>query len=117
MNYARYLVIPTVLVILVLCGCGSSREQASEQGDATVEVINRNWLSMEVHVVGQSRRVRLGRVASGKMRRFSIPSSLLSGATPLRFFMESNSPGGNVISEEFVVAPGEDVVLVIPNMR
>ncbi len=117
MKYARHLIIPALFALLLLSACGSTKEQASEQGGALVEVTNRNWVSMEIYVVGQSRRVRLGRVASGKTRRFTIPVSLLSGATPLRLVMESSGPEPDVLTEEFVVAPGEEVILVIPNRR
>ena len=105
-----------LLAVLLVAGCGSTKE-ADEPGGAVVEVINRNYVSMEIYVVGQSRRVRLGRVASGKTRRFTIPNSLLSGATPLRFVMESSGPERDVFSEEFVVPPGEEVILVLPNRR
>ena len=117
MNVSHLLYLPALLVVMLLSGCASSREAASEPGGATVEVTNRNWVSMEIEVVGQSRRVRLGRVASGQTRRFAIPASLLSGATPLRFVMEPSSAERNVISEEFIVTPGEEVILVIPNTR
>ena len=116
MPYARLLTLAAVLAVLSLAGCGSTRE-ADEAGGAQVEVINRNYVSMEIYVVGQSRRVRLGRVASGKTQRFTIPVSLLSGATPLRFVMEPSGPERDILSEEFVVVPGEEVILVIPNQR
>ena len=117
MNTTRFLFFPALLAALMLSGCASTQEQASEPGGATVQVTNRNWVSMAVEVAGQSRRVRLGRVASGKTRRFSIPASLLSGATPLRFLMEPSSAERDVISEAFIVTPGEEIILVIPNMR
>ena len=88
-----------------------------EQGGAVVKVTNRNWLSMEIYVLGQSRRVRLGRVSAGQSKQFTIPAHLLTGATPLRFEMESSGAQRDVFSEAFVVAPGEEVVLVIPNTR
>ncbi len=116
MKYTGHLTLPALLAVLLLAGCGSTRE-ADEPGGAPVRVTNRNWVSMEVFVVGQSRRVRLGRVASGKTRRFNITASLLSGATPLRFVMESSGPERDVLSEEIIVVPGEEVILVIPNRR
>ncbi len=102
---------------MLLSACGSTREQAGQQGGATVNVTNRNWLSMEIYVVGQSQRVRLGRVGAGKSKQFTIPAHLLFGATPLRFEMESSGPQRDVLTEAFILAPGEEVVLVIPNTR
>ncbi len=117
MKSIRHITIPALLVLMLLSACGSTKEQTGEQSGATVQVTNRNWLSMEIYVVGQSQRVRLGRVGAGKSKQLTIPAHLLSGATPLRFEMESSGPQRNVLSEEFVVAPGEEIILVIPNTR
>ncbi len=116
MKSIRHLTIPALLALMLLSACGSTKEQADEPG-ATVKVTNRNWLSMEIYVVGQSQRVRLGRVGAGKSKQLTIPAHLLSGATPLRFEMESSGPQRDVLSEEFIVAPGEEIILVIPNTR
>ncbi len=116
MKNVRSLTIPALLALMLLSACGSTREQSDGQG-ATVNVTNRNWLSMEIYVVGQSQRVRLGRIGSGKSKQFTIPAHLLIGATPLRFEMESSGPQRDVLTEEFVLAPGEEVILVIPNTR
>ena len=72
---------------------------------------------MELYVVGQSQRVRLGRIGTGKTKTFKIPGHLLSGATPLRFVMESSGAQRDVLSEEFIVTPGESIILIIPNTR
>jgi len=117
MKTVRSLTLPALLALMLLSACGSTKEQTGEQGGATVNVTNRNWLSMEIYVVGQSQRVRLGRVGAGKSKQFTIPAHLLSGATPLRFEMESSGPQRDVLTEEFVLAPGEEVILVIPNTR
>ena len=62
MKSIRHLTIPAVLALMLLSACGSTKEQADEQGGAVVKVTNRNWLSMEIYVLGQSQRIRLGRV-------------------------------------------------------
>lgn len=110
--------LPVVLALFLCVACGSIKEQnggAPAAAETTVDVRNRNWLSMEIYVVGQSQRVRLGRVGTGESETFVIPPHLLSGATPLRFIMEASGPAASILSEEFVVVPGETVVLVIPN--
>ena len=117
MKKASFYAIIALLSVLVLAACGSTKEPISEQDGTPVQVTNRNWLSMEVYVTGQSQRVRLGRVGSGQTKRFMIPNHLLTGATPLRFILESSGPQRDVLSESFVVTPGEEVVLVIPNTR
>lgn len=108
-----------VLLILASLGaaCSSLKEQTSVHENTEVRVINRNWLSMEIFVADQGRRERLGRVASGKTKRFKIPAYLLASGTSIRFEMESSGPTPTVLSELLVIKPGEDIVLVIPNTR
>ena len=116
MNRLRQLTIPALLALMLLSACGSTKEQTGEPG-ATVKVTNRNGLSMEIYVVGQSQRVRLGRVGAGQSKQLTIPAHLLSGATPLRFEMESSGPQRDVLSEAFILAPGEEIILTIPNTQ
>ena len=118
MKTIQPLIAPALLALMLLSACGSAKEQAAEtHGSTAVRVTNRNWLAMEVYVVGQSQRVQLGRVGAGNTRRFTIPAHLISGATPLRFVMESSGPQRDVLTEEFLVAPGDEIILVIPNRR
>jgi hypothetical protein len=117
MKNRRFALLASLLAALLLSACGSAREQAGDPDGTFVHVTNRNWVSMEIYVVGQSQRVRLGRISSGQSKRFTIPGHLLSGATPLRFEMESSGAQRDVLSEAFVVAPGDEVILIIPNTR
>lgn len=104
-------------LMLLSVGCASLKEQSDQHGGTMALVTNRNWLSMEIYVVDESRRVRLGRVQSGKQKEFRIPPYLLSSGTSLRFEMESSGPTPTVLTESIVLKPGEDIVLVIPNTR
>lgn len=117
----RHTVLFCGIVMLVVASlgtaCSSLKEQTSAHQNTEVRVINRNWLSMEIFVADQGRRERLGRVASGKTKRFKIPAYLLASGTSIRFEMESSGPTPTVLSESLVIKPGEDVVLVIPNTR
>lgn len=111
------LVVPIMVALVLLSACSSSKEQADAPEPRTyVDVRNRHWLSMTIYVDG-AQRVRLGRLKSGESQRYQIPSYLLSGATPIRFVMESSGSSPTILSEELVVVPGEEVVLVIPNTR
>lgn len=106
-----------LLVALLGVGCTSLKEQSDEHGGTMARVTNRNWLSMEIFVADQSRRVRLGRVQSGKTKEFRIPPYLLASGTSLRFEMESSGATPTVLSESIVIKPGEDIILIIPNTR
>lgn len=104
-----------LFVLMLFCSCGSSKETSSSQ--TTVEVRNRNGLSVEIYVLDAERRIRLGRVGGGQTETFGLPSYLITSATPLQFLMESAGPTPAVLSETITVVPGEQVILVVPNMR
>ncbi|MEM6648596.1 MAG: hypothetical protein AAF730_20320 [Bacteroidota bacterium] len=108
-----------LLVGTMMVGCNASKE-AADEGEpegTTVEVRNRNWRSMEIYVWEQSRRVRLGRIRAGAVKTFTVPGYLTAPGTELRFEMESAGNNPDVFSQAFVVAPGEALILVIPNSR
>ncbi len=117
---AMRLLLPGVL-LLVLVGCtsaGGVEADADEGPTATVEVRNRNWLAMEVYATAQGQRVRLGRLAAGRSRTYTLPGRLLvGGATPVRFEMETVGSEAEVVSSTQTVAPGDVVILTIPNTR
>lgn len=110
------------LAVLVLClaaGCASTAPEAADEGPtATVEIQNRNWLAMEVYATAQGQRVRLGRLSAGRSRAYTLPGRLFAaGPTPVLFEMETIGSEGEVVRESQTVAPGDRVILVIPNTR
>lgn len=112
-------IVMALLIMGAMVGCTASKEAAdeSEPEGTVVEVRNRNWRSMEIYVWEQSRRLRLGRVRAGAVKSFTVPGYLTAPGTALRFEMESTGNNPDVFSESFVVAPGEALILVIPNSR
>ena len=119
----RLRALPALAVVLVaLAGCGTAAP-ADADGDgeepaATVEVQNQNWLAMEVWATAGGQRVRLGRLAAGRERTYTLPASLfVGGATPVLFEMETVGSEAEVLRQSQTVAPGDAVILVIPNTR
>lgn len=107
-----------LVLALLAVGCrGSNAATGDTTAGADLRVINRHYLSMEVYVLGDAQRVRLGRLRTNETKTFRIPGYLLAGATPLQFSMESGGPSRIILSEEIMVVPGEEVTLVIPNTR
>lgn len=107
-----------LFILTLFCSCGSSKEAASgPTARTTVEVRNRNGIGVEIYVMDGERRIRLGRVGGGRTETFDLPAYLISSATPLRFLMESAAPSPAVLSETITVLPGEQVILVVPEIR
>ena len=108
-----------ILLLLPLnAGCVAG-EKATRETPSSVEirVTNRSWLAMDVYLVGQSRRVHLGRLASGRTERYRMPGDFLASGLPVRFEMVSANQVQRILTDEIVVTPGEDVILIIPNER
>ncbi|MEX2582885.1 MAG: hypothetical protein WD766_06415 [Gemmatimonadota bacterium] len=112
------------LLGLVLMGaagaCGLNAE--AEDGpmpanleEARVAVTNNNWLDMTVYAVSGGRRVRLGMVNTMATERFTLPLSLVSGASSMHLVANPIGANGTYTTEAVSVWPGETVELTIQN--
>jgi hypothetical protein len=81
---------------------------------ATVEVDNRGFPDMTVYLLDGGRRVRLGEANGNAVTKLTIPSYLLRGGLPLRFLCDPIGSSREPVSDEIMVNPGDDVVLVVP---
>jgi hypothetical protein len=103
------------LALTAACGGGAEPENATPQEATVLEVDNQNALDMNVYVLRTSgSRERLGTATAHTRSRFTIPSRLIFGITPLRF--QADPIGGRAapVSQEITVQPGDTVVLRIP---
>ena len=97
------------------CSRNSKEDEAAEPVPATtIRVENRAFLDMTIYVYRGPQRLRLGTANGNSTSRFTIPSSLIFGATPLRFQADPIGSSRASISEEVTVAPGDEVTLTIP---
>jgi hypothetical protein len=109
----------TVFALLVLglaaCGGLSSASGSADRREPTVvEVNNQSFLDMTVFAVRNSQRVRLGNAGGNTRTRLTVPPSLVSGLTPVRFIADPIGSDRASVSQEILVAPGDTVVLTIP---
>ena len=79
-----------------------------------LQVENRGFADMVIYAVSGAQRLRLGLATGNSTKSFSIPSTLLRGAGPLRFLADPIGGSRTPISEEMVVQPGDVVTLTIP---
>jgi len=87
---------------------------ADQNGPTVIQVDNQGFLDMNVFAMRSSQRVRLGTAPGNSKTNFTVPSSLISGLTPLRFIADPIGGRRASVSEEITVAPGDTVVLTIP---
>lgn len=104
------------LLLLGVAACNAfSRSGSPDQNQPTVvQVNNQGFPDMTVYAVRSSQRVRLGIAPGNSKTTFTIPSSLISGLTSLRFIADPIGGRRNSVSEEITVAPGDTVGLTIP---
>lgn len=110
-------VLALIGLIAAVAGCGAGRKPttpAQEAPQTTLVVDNRGWVDMTIYVLRGTQRMRLGIVPGTSVRRFVIPSTLIFGATPLRFLADPIGSSRTPISNEISVRPGEEVRLLIP---
>ena len=112
----RRLALPVMLLALVAACAPRSRSNRPPVSNppANVRITNQSWLDMNVYVLRSSQRIRLGTVGANQTQRFTLPSNLVFGATPLRFLADPIGSSRTAQSFEIVVSPGDEVSLTIP---
>jgi hypothetical protein len=102
-------------VALFSAGChqGANQSTPDPQAETRVRVENRNFLDMNVYVLGMGQRIRLGLVPGLSTQVFTIPSYLVRSA-PLQFELHPIGGRTNPRTETISVQPGDEVSLMIP---
>ena len=108
-----------VVLLLVLwlatAACyGKGKNAPAPVERTTVKVENRGFLDRDIFVVRSGQRIRLGTVTGGQTATFTIPASIVSGVTAIRFIADPIGAPRQPVTEEITVSPGDRVVLTIP---
>ena len=109
-------------MLALVCATLAAGCSRNKNADETLEPVpvtrlrvqNQAFLDMTIYVYRNSQRLRLGTANGNSTTRFTIPSSLIFGATPLRFQADPIGSNRASISEEISVSPGDEVTLLIP---
>lgn len=99
---------------LMLAACASSRTVRTEEAPTILKVDNRAVLDMNIYVLRSSQRIRLGTANGLTTTRLTIPSSIVFGATSLRFMADPIGSNRVPISDDITVLPGDEVTMIIP---
>lgn len=101
--------------LVAACATANQPETDAEPTPPTyVRVENQAFLDMTIYAYRSTQRIRLG-IATGNSRtRMLIPPSMVYPGTPLRFQADPIGSSRRSISEEILVDPGDEVVMVIP---
>lgn len=112
---AALMVLLTLATLVAGCYRNQEPDPNAEPAPITrVRVQNQAFLDMTIYVYRGPQRVRLGVANGNSTTRFTVPSNMIFGATPLRFQADPIGGNRNSISEEITVSPGDEVTLTIP---
>ena len=111
----RPFVLSMALVFVGACnGLQRGSGPANPTEPTTLQVDNQAFLDMTVYAMRSTERIRLGTANGNRKTNFRIPSTIVTGLTPLRFVADPIGATRASISEEIMVTPGDTVVLTIP---
>ncbi|MGQ0650458.1 MAG: hypothetical protein ACT4P7_23200 [Gemmatimonadaceae bacterium] len=101
-------------VTLALVACGGNRP-INTMPRTTLAVENQSTLDMNIYLLANAQRVRLGTVHGLSTTRLTIPPSYVFGPTPLRFLADPIGSNRTPVSESITVSPGDEVRIIIPS--
>src|SRR4051812_38237944 len=98
----------SLLALSLALGTGCfHRGQEEETGEpvppTVLRVESHAFLDMTIYVYRSSQRVRLGTATGNSSAKFTIPKSLIFGATPLRFLADPIGGSARSVSQETIV--------------
>jgi hypothetical protein len=97
------------------CNAFSRGSGTTDQNQPTVlEVDNQGFQDMDIFALRSGQRLRLGLATGVHKTNFTIPPTLISGLTSLRFVADPIGGSRASVSQEITVAPGDTVVMTIP---
>ena len=113
------------LAILAACSsattnstAGNSAEPAPymESGSARLVVSNRSTLDMDVYMLRQGQRFRVGLAPAGETTQIELTRSLLAGAGTVQFLASAirGNPGQPVLTDPVQVHSGQEIDLDVP---
>jgi hypothetical protein len=112
MRVSRRYFLASALIFLSACMYSRGPQQPEEA--TTLKVDNQSIADMTIYAVRGGQRIRLGLATGLRVSTFTIPSSLIFGATPLKFLADPIGSNRLPVSDEITVSPGDVVTLTIP---
>lgn len=107
--------LPLLLLVLLVAGCGARQRGGADLESATVVVENQSWNQMRIYAVaGSGQRVRLGNVSGNRTERLRIPGHLIGIGRDVAFLADALA-GGEARSFSIYVRPGDEVTITIPS--
>ena len=111
----KLIVFALFLAGIVACSTFARGSGTTDQSQPTVlQVDNQGFQDMDVYAVRTGQRVRLGLAPGNSKTSFTIPPTLVTGLTSLRFVADPIGGRRASVSQEITVGPGDTVIMTIP---
>jgi len=101
-------------LLITACSPATKAAQPNPQAPTTVKIENDNVQDMDVFVLSNGLRMRLGLVSGGHTEVFTLPATVVTGSSQVRFELRPIAGGARPRTETITVMPGDQVVLMIP---
>ena len=114
MSRVRSIFFASLLITVAACNAFRHGDPTVANAATTLEVDNQGFVDMTVYAIRNSQRIRLGTATGFHKTTLTIPPSLMSGSTTLRFVADPIGGSRPSVREEINVVPGDTVQLLIP---
>ena len=96
------------------CGHAARSGLPEPQPRTTLRVENQNFLDMDVFVLRDGLRIRIGMVAGLSTQTFTLRDEIVRSSSQLRFELHPIGGRANPRTETITVQPGDEIRLTIP---
>lgn len=99
-------------LLLAIVGCWRHRGEASVTSPyarSTLHIENHHWLDVDIYVVHDGQRSRLGTVTAATSKDFIFPRSMLGQLGQIQLIADPVGGGGRISTDVIVVRPGTHV--------
>ena len=95
-------------IVVTLGGCSRARpgEELNLDASSTLNVVNHHWGDVDVFVVRDGQRQRVGTVTAAGEENFELNPSLTKGSGTLQLQAHAVGSSGGISSEQINVRPG-----------
>jgi hypothetical protein len=104
-----------LLVVFLAAACGGRKTADAGDERATLSVTNNHWSDINVYLLRNGARFRLGMVTAATQRQFVLPRQATAGAADVRLLADPIGSRRTYTSPSVYVVPGQQVVWTIAN--
>lgn len=96
-------------------GYETARSEMREEGPATIEVTNHNWSDMNIYLVVDGMRQRLGTVMSQNRQTFKVPAHALATSGRVQLLADPIGSNRAYLSSPLLLRLGQQVQWQLEN--